>query len=101
MRTSDARMNAPATSPVMNGYKTISTLHWSTISFGYMKPSTPFISPRSSSESTSSSHPSSTHRAVQTVVEDLRAGGHLGFQHLYAVGPQELVDGVLGILDRK
>jgi hypothetical protein len=28
---------------VIKGYKTISTLHCSAISFGYMKPSTPLI----------------------------------------------------------
>jgi len=29
-------MNAPATSPVMNGYSTMSTLQYSVTSFGYM-----------------------------------------------------------------
>ena len=33
-RSSEARMNAPATRPVMNGYRTMSTLHWSSSSFG-------------------------------------------------------------------
>ena len=42
-RSSDARMKAPATSPVMKGYRTMRTLHWSSTSFGYMKPSTPGI----------------------------------------------------------
>src|SRR6516225_5387868 len=40
MRSKEARMNAPATSPVMKGYRTMRTLHWSSTSFGYMKPST-------------------------------------------------------------
>ena len=38
------------------------------------------------------------HRAIQIVVEDLGAGGHLRLQHLDVVGLQECVDGVVWIL---
>src|SRR5512146_29160 len=87
-------MNAPATSPVMNGYKTISTLHWRAISFGYMKPSTPLIVPRLSSPVPGSL----ANRTVQFVVESLRAGGHLRLKHLHAMSLQEFMDWIIRIL---
>src|SRR5664279_5746914 len=67
-RSSEARMNAPATSPVRNGYSTIRTLHWSSTSFGYMKPSTGICNRSSLS-----------HRAIQAVVKQLGAGGQVRF----------------------
>src|SRR5271157_86077 len=93
-RSSEARMNAPATSPVRKGYSTISTLHWSSISLGYMKPSTPGISVTSLLVA---SKPSS-HRTIQAGVKDLGVGRHVRFQDLDAMGFQELVNRVVGIL---
>src|SRR4051794_12582151 len=79
-------MNAPATSPVRNGYSTISTLHWSSISLGYMNPSV---------NGTGSS--SLSHRAVQAVVVELGLRRQVRLQHLHAVGPQKFVDRVFGV----
>src|SRR5208282_218810 len=99
-------MNAPATNPVRNGYNTISTLHWSSISFGYMKPSTPFISVArllAASKHSSRCYPHrssrwSSHRTIQAVVKHLGVSRHVRFQHLHAMGFQELVNRVVGIL---
>src|SRR5215475_9522756 len=76
-------MNAPATSPVRNGYSTIKTLHWSSTSLGYMNPSTTCIS--------------LADRAVQAVVEHLRAGREMRLQHLHRVGLEKFVNGIVGI----
>src|SRR5581483_4470182 len=86
-RSSDARMKAPATSPVMNGYSTMRMLHWSSTSFGYMNPCTP---PMPSSRS--------ANRAVEPVVVRLRARRHLRLQHVHGVRPQELVHRIGGVL---
>src|SRR5512140_3280970 len=64
--------------------------HWSSTSFGYMKPSTP--------ASICSIVASLPDRPVESVVEDLRPGRHLRFQDLDLVGLQELVNGVVRIL---
>src|SRR5208283_3421377 len=90
-------MNAPATSPVRNGYNTIRTLHWSSISFGYMKPSTPGISLTSLLVASKHSSHRSSHRTIQSVVKHLGMGRHVGFQDLNAVSPQEFVNRVVGI----
>src|ERR1700693_147445 len=99
-------MHAPATSPVRNGYSTIRTLHCSSISFGYMKPSTPDISVTSLlAVSKHSSHYLSrclsrwsSHGTIQSVVKHLGVSRHVRFQNLHAMGFQELVNRVVGIL---
>src|SRR5208337_4704961 len=65
------------------------TLHCSSTSFGYMKPSTPAII---------ASLPLS-HSAVQVLVVDLGLGGHVRLQYLDLVVAQDLVHRVLGILE--
>src|SRR5438105_12561656 len=80
-------MNAPATRPVMNGYRTMRMLHWSSISFGYMKPctlGTAFLL---------------AHGAVEAVVEHLRVCRHLRLQHMHHVRPQDLVNPVARVLE--
>src|SRR5271157_3577873 len=88
IRDSDARMNAPATRPVMYGYRTMSTLHCSSTSFGYMKPCTPagpIFAPL-------------PHRPVQVLVVDLGARGHVRLENLHIVVSQELMHRVGGVL---
>src|SRR5271165_4143586 len=97
-RSSEARMNAPATRPVRNGYRTISTLHWSSTSFGYMKPSTPGIIVNRLLIAPAVSRRSSSHRTIQVVVKHLGMGRHVGFQDLNVVGLQEFVNRVARIL---
>src|SRR5690349_6941621 len=87
-RSRDARTNAPATRPVMNGYSTISTDHCSSTSFGYMKPSTPGII-----------HWLLSDGPVQVLVVHLRLGSHLRLQNGDLVVAQEFVDRVVGILE--
>src|SRR5271157_6247860 len=87
IRDSDARMNAPATRPVMYGYRTMSTLHCSSTSFGYMKPCTPgaIFAPL-------------PHRPVQVLVIDLCARGHVRLENLHVVVAQERMHRVGGVL---
>src|SRR5215471_13497631 len=63
-------------------------LHCSSVSLGYMKPSTPGIMISSLS-----------HRSVQVLVVDLGFGGHLWFQDRHFVVAQEGVHGILGVLE--
>src|SRR5262245_11670240 len=63
-------------------------LHCSSVSLGYMKPSTPGIMISSLS-----------HRSVQVLVVDLGFGGHLWFQNGDLVVAQEGVHGILGVLE--
>src|SRR6185437_12016854 len=86
-RSSDARMNAPATNPVKNGYRTIRTLHCSSTSLGYMNPSV------------NGTRSSLSHRAVKAVVVELGLRCQVRLQHLNFVCPQKLVNGVLGVLE--
>src|ERR1035441_6101478 len=67
----------------------MSTLHCSSTSFGYMKPSTPGIINRSYLADF----------AVQVFVVDLGSRGHVRFQDLDLVGAQDFVDRVFGILE--
>src|ERR1019366_6719146 len=62
--------------------------HCSSISLGYMKPSTPGIIIRSSSD-----------RAIQGLVIELRSGCHVWLQDLHLVVAQKFVHGVLGVLE--
>src|SRR5208283_2672083 len=83
-RSSEARMKAPATNPVRNGYRTISTLHWSSTSFGYINPSISVVS--------------LANRAIQAVVKHLRSCGEMRFENLHIVGLQKRMDWIFGIL---
>src|SRR5512140_3351167 len=65
-------------------------LHWSSTSFGYMKPSTP-----ARMCSISASLPD---RPVEPVVVQLRTGRHLGLQDLDLVRLEEFVDRVRRVL---
>src|SRR5208283_6208618 len=65
------------------------TLHCSSTSFGYMKPSTPAII---------ASLPLS-HSAVQVLVVDLGLGSHVRLQYLDLVVAQDFVHRVLGVLE--
>src|SRR6266545_6439804 len=67
---------------------TMRMLHWSSTSLGYMKPSTPGMSPFLLS-----------HRAVQAVVVDLGAGGHLRLQDLHGMIAEELMDRIFRIIE--
>src|ERR1039457_1250808 len=67
----------------------MSTLHCSSTSFGYMKPSTPGIINRSYS----------AHCAIQILVVDLGSRGHVRFQNLDLAGAQDFVDRVFGALE--
>src|SRR5947209_326938 len=89
-RAREARMNAPATRPVMYGYRTMSTLHCSSISLGYMKPCTPGIIAVIMSPL--------PHRSVEIFIEDLRPCRHLRLQHLHVVRAQKFVHRVGGVL---
>src|ERR1051326_5739934 len=62
------------------------TLHWSSTSFGYMKPSTPGIIEL-------------PHRHIQVLVLDLGIRGHVGLEDLYLVVLHKVVNGVLGIFE--
>src|SRR5947208_13807777 len=62
------------------------TLHWSSTSLGYMKPSTPGIIEL-------------PHRHIQVLVLDLGIGGHVGLEDLNLVVLHKVVNGVLGILE--
>src|SRR5215469_2439894 len=66
----------------------MSTLHCSSTSLGYMKPSTPGIITRSLS-----------HCSIQVFVVDLGLGCHIWLQYLYLVVAQKLVHRVLGIFE--
>src|SRR5260370_15529564 len=66
----------------------MSTLHCSSISLGYMNPSTPGIIIGLLSN-----------RTVQVLVIDLRLGRHLGLQDHHFVFAQEFVDRILGVLE--
>src|ERR1700739_1090284 len=85
MRSSEARMKAPATNPVRNGYRTISTLHWSSTSLGYINPSIWVVS--------------LANRAVHAVVKHLRPCGEMRFQNLHCVGLQKRMDWIFGIFE--
>src|ERR1039457_5800538 len=67
----------------------MSTLHCSSTSFGYMKPSTPGIINRSYSADL----------AIQVLIVDLGSRGHIRFQDLDLVVAQDFVDRVLGVLE--
>src|SRR5512133_4123753 len=67
-------------------------LHWSSISFGYMKPWT-------CARIVCSMAFSLPHRAVEAVVVGLRAGRHLGLQPLDLLVADERVDRVLRVLE--
>src|ERR1035437_3044269 len=89
-RSSDARMKAPATRPVVNGYRTMRMLHWSSTSLGYMYPWMAWRMPSSISL---------PHGPVEGVVEDLRARGHLGLEDMHLVRSEELVDRIPRVLE--
>src|ERR1039458_2295498 len=67
----------------------MSTLHCSSTSFGYMKPSTPGIINRSYSADL----------AIQVLVVDLGSRGHVRFQDLDLAGAQNFVDRVFGVFE--
>src|SRR5579862_4598643 len=72
------------------------TLHWSSTSFGYMKPSTGMctcllIARRSS-------HRTSSDRTIHAVVKNLCACRHVRFQNLHGMSPQKFVNRVVRIL---
>src|ERR1035437_3185422 len=66
-------------------------LHWSSTSFGYMKPSTP--------ASICSIVASLPDGPVKSVVEDLRPGRHLRLQDVDLVVLEEFVNGVVRVLE--
>src|SRR5512140_1378444 len=105
-------MKAPATRPVMNGYRTMRMLHWSSTSFGYMYPWTACstscifsisvaygLALKASGQSLPTPRAESLpHRSVERVVVDLRASRHLRLQHLDFVVAHEGVDRVARVL---
>src|SRR5579864_4482063 len=83
----------------------MSTLHCSSTSFGYMKPSTgictillrvPGETPRDSGRP--AGLPYLSNRTVHAVVENLRSGRHVRLENLHCVRSQELVNRIFGIL---
>src|SRR6185437_8602067 len=74
------------------------TLHWSSTSFGYMKPSTGICKSSSFPKTHTRFAKLLAHRAVHAVVKNFCSRCHVRFQYLHRVRAQEFMNRVIRIL---